>query len=447
MLWQADAALARRDPALPGLATLLDPAALIARVNATLHLTGRSICQGEPYYVRYKAGTNCLVGYQLQTETGSLYLHGVALPFGDVAKAQKRLARATGSKVGPGSLYLDDVALVLSFFPNDRRLNSLAHLADATKAHQLWQRLAPDHPLLGHATLTPLRYKPERRFVARLHSPDGDPGEQDFLLRLYTNETYVTALANQQAFASTEQLRIARVVGRSDRRGALLLEWLPGRPLDEMLQQPGATVDAAVYAAGQALAALHRQSPALPIRYTPAADHEALDGAIAAIHELLPEQRVCAHLLQRKLRPLLAQQVTAPCAIHGDFSADQLLWPAEPSGRQNAEKPRVAILDLDRAGYGSPATDLGSFVAHLHQLEIRAQLTAAQRRAITAHLLAGYSTCAEQMPDDQEIRTQTAVRLLRLAPDAFRQRWSGSWPAYVATVLERVVQIVNTTAP
>jgi Ser/Thr protein kinase RdoA (MazF antagonist) len=448
MLWQADAALVARDPALPGLATLLDPAALTAQVNTALAVTpdATGVCVGkmEPYYVRYKAGTNGLVAYQVQTARGPLYLHGVALPFGEEAKALKMVERAQPSIVGPGCLYLADLALLVTFFPNDRRLKSVAHLADEENGQRLWPRLAPAQPALAAATLTPLRYKPERRYVARLRHRDGAPDAPEFLLRLYAEEAYADALTNQRAFHCTERVRIARLVGKSERRGALLLEWLPGTPLDELLLQPRETTAVALSAAGQALAALHAQRPALSQQYTPSAECQALAAAGAALADLLPAAAHRVQLLQERLRLLLTHAPTARCTIHGDFSADQVLWLDVPAlGAQCAAgQAPVALLDFDRAGVGAAAADLGAFAAHLHQLELRGLLTAAQRRASMAQLLAGYAACADAVPDADEIGAQSAVRLLRLAPDAFRQRWSAAWPAYTAAVIARVEQLL-----
>jgi Ser/Thr protein kinase RdoA (MazF antagonist) len=250
-------------------------------------------------------------------------------------------------------------------------------------------------------------------------------------------------LANHRAFARTAAVRVAPIIGQSARRGALLLEWLPGEPLDTLLAQPGELLGAAIYGAGQALAALHRPRPSLPVHYTPTAEAEALAAAVGAIGEIVPAYAARAQVLDERLRPQLAERTTPCCVIHGDFSADQVLWQGTPAAQHRAVQPPVAILDLDRAGYGAPAADLGSFLAHLHQLELRQQLDAGQRQIIGDQLLAAYQHHTAAMPTAAEIRVQTAVRLLRLAPDAFRQRWCADWPVYTEAVLARVETILN----
>src|SRR5438093_582994 len=63
MLCPADTDLVRRDPALPGLALLLDPDAFAADLRQAV--PGIEVEGGRITYVRYKPGTSCLVGYRL----------------------------------------------------------------------------------------------------------------------------------------------------------------------------------------------------------------------------------------------------------------------------------------------------------------------------------------------------------------------------------------------
>src|SRR4051794_14026842 len=71
MLSTPDADLARREPALPGLATLLDPDAFAEALRgAAPALRPRA---ARVTYVRYKPGTSCLVGYRVESD-GSAFL-------------------------------------------------------------------------------------------------------------------------------------------------------------------------------------------------------------------------------------------------------------------------------------------------------------------------------------------------------------------------------------
>src|SRR5205823_3667223 len=63
MLSLPDADLVRRDPALPGLGTVLDPARFVAALRAARPELGIEAVQVG--YVHYKPGRECIVGYRL----------------------------------------------------------------------------------------------------------------------------------------------------------------------------------------------------------------------------------------------------------------------------------------------------------------------------------------------------------------------------------------------
>src|SRR5438093_11933986 len=57
-----DGDLVKRDAAIPGLATLLDPAAFLAALRSAL--PGAGLDGARAAYVRYKPSMNCLVAYE-----------------------------------------------------------------------------------------------------------------------------------------------------------------------------------------------------------------------------------------------------------------------------------------------------------------------------------------------------------------------------------------------
>nr|HMQ55578.1 aminoglycoside phosphotransferase family protein [Anaerolineae bacterium] len=63
MLSPADAALVQRDPHLPGLALLLDPAAMLETLQRQVEPVQIEAMQ--PTYLRYKPGTSCLAAYRV----------------------------------------------------------------------------------------------------------------------------------------------------------------------------------------------------------------------------------------------------------------------------------------------------------------------------------------------------------------------------------------------
>ncbi|RME48194.1 MAG: hypothetical protein D6791_03945, partial [Chloroflexi bacterium] len=173
MLLPPDAELARRDAAIPGLGLLLDPEAFTDALRVALPHAGVESARAR--YVRYKPGTNCLVAYQLEVTGTWTDVYAKAYRAGTRGKLRKARARFTGcSALGSGGIVLDDAVTVVFAFPNDYKLDTLASLVDQDSQRRLFAGLLPQHPDLWEAALRGLRYKPERRYVARMVAKTGE---------------------------------------------------------------------------------------------------------------------------------------------------------------------------------------------------------------------------------------------------------------------------------
>jgi Ser/Thr protein kinase RdoA (MazF antagonist) len=100
---------------------------------------------------------------------------------------------------------------------------------------------------------------------------------------------------------------------------------------------------------------------------------------------------------------------------------------------------RLALIDLDQAGTGPAAADVGSYLARLRVARVVGRQTAAQEAAISTAFLAGYDAVRPQPPDD-ELRWHTAAALVaeqsvravnRVRPDVLAHL-----PAVLATAEE-----------
>src|SRR5262245_43810435 len=333
MLAPDDAALARRDPALPGLATLLNPAAFAAALRRFLPAPAES---ARITYVRYKPGTSCLVGYRLEAAGEAVGRAATACRPG----AADKLAKAARA----GRLVLADLAVVVAFFPEDDGLPALPRLADPRLRRRLLRKVLPDRPDLWGGDVELLRYKPERRYVARL-TVGGAP---QAALKVYTAAGYEAATVNARAFRTCGAFRRAGRLGRSGRHCLLALEWLPGRLLNEALADPGAS-PGVVEAVGAALAELHAQkAPGLLPR--PRTEEAASLAAVAAwLGHVCPDLADRARRLAGRLAARIGELPLADSPLHGDFYAKQVLLDGES----------VALLDFDEAFRGDPAHDLG----------------------------------------------------------------------------------------
>jgi Phosphotransferase enzyme family len=419
MLNESDAAIAQRDPALPGLATLLDPVAF----GVVLRRALPGLVLGPAKLVYVKPATNYLVGYELTVNGEPLDIYAKTYPqasaAGELAKARERPG-ITGP-LGPGRLALDEIATVVSVYPNDNKVKALSLLADDTSRVEVLRELLPHHPELWQGTLHHLRYKPERRAVLRLDSG----GEPQAVLKLFTAHGYETARQASQPFTSRGALRLAPNIGHSDRHQILAFGWLPGRLLSKAMRDPSFPAGR-LKPVGAALAELHAQDAGGLPRQTDADVATALLAVADTLGELVPAIALRAHALAQRLAARMAATARCDRPVHGGFHARQVLLD---------DNNTAAIIDFDHARQGDPADDLGKFIAHLECKVIRGQLTAEQLGALKEGLLEGYAGTSGR-PIAAHLDVHVSAVLLWLAVKFFRHR-APDWPQRIEAAVAR----------
>lgn len=423
MLHAADAALVRRDPALPGLATVLDPEALCARLRAAL--PDSEIEDVRATYVRYKPGTSCVVACRVRAGGTVATGYAKALAYGDQRKLAKagRKARADGPE-GPGAITLPDALVGFTFYPNDPDLPGLARMARPASRRALLERLLPERPELFDAALTPLRHKPERRFVGRLDLPSGPAA----VLKIHRGDrgAHAAARTGGTAFRSHGALRIARRLAGSNRHHTEVFEWLAGRVMADAVADGSATSEQTAEA-GAALAELHGQDArGLP---TLTADIQAarVRAAAEAVGAVSSGLAADADRLGRRVTAWMHDTPGPRGPVHGDFSADQVLL--TPAG--------AALIDLDEAALGDPAADLGSFAAGLRRDVLEGLVTRAWADELIGGLVDGHRdglAPPRTAPRASLVDGHTAAWLVRLAVEPFRRR-QPEWELRAAAIL------------
>ncbi|CAN5268617.1 hypothetical protein BH23CHL1_BH23CHL1_20660 [soil metagenome] len=423
MLSSADRDLVQRDPALPGLRTLLDPEAFIAELTGVLSET--STAQVDMYYLRYKPGTNCLAKFRMALNGETIW--GYAKTYGGniSSKFTKACQRPTVlTSLGPGRVLLVDSAIEVVFFPNDSKLETLQQLIDDGKRPEVLQALVPDAPQLWQGTLTSLSYKPERRFVARL-DVDGEPCA---VVKLYADRDFQDARNTAEAVQSAGVLQLPDRLGSSGHYQMVILEWLPGQPLHQFMTGP--SVDRSVVRnVGAALAELHNQPGKGLEKQKPKQIREKMRLATASIRFTSPPLEDLATDIDERLGRLITSEQPELRAIHGDFYADQVL----------SDGDYVSIIDLDNTVRGNPASDLGLFIAHLEQNALFEGRLKAPVASVQQALIEGYQTVRET-PNEIEINLHTAAGLIQLAPHHFRNR-EPDWQQRTELTLRRAMEI------
>lgn len=428
MLSSPDLAIARRDAALPGLATLLDPDALLALLRR--HAPDRGLVTLRVTYVRYKPGENCLAAFAARTADGATML-GYAKTYRDGQSVKLERARTRAEAAGPwgtGRFVVDSPLLTVCTFPNDDKLPTLLRVAETDARHRLLRRLLPNAPALWDAELRVLRYKPERRLVGCVSIPRS-PDAPRAAIRCYTPRGFGRAGAAQDTLRSGTTLRVAEVLGKSRSTSAVALAWLPGTPLSEAARPVEPDVMPLV---GVALAELHAQRLSEP--------HDRSAGVEAAEWRAAAESLRAVHPVVGARASALVEDLTASLPnrassrlVHGDFYAQQVV----------VDGSRIGIIDLDRAGWGDPAIDLGTFIAHLERDVLAGELQPADLETASAALLAGYRS-AGGLVEPRQVGVHTAAALIRLATEPFRTR-DPEWPARTEALVDRAAALATSS--
>jgi tRNA A-37 threonylcarbamoyl transferase component Bud32 len=413
-----DATLAERDPVVPGLSLVLDADALADRVAADV--PGLGIASSHAEYVRYKPRGGCIVAYRLETDHGEF--RGVARAFrADAAAKTGKDAAVCGVEPLPGVapvLLFDDQRASFSFFPNDRRLPALRKLADDATRQRFLRRTAPSRPELWDATATRLAYKPARRFVAELRRDD-----RRAVLRLYGAGEFASALRAQEAFAAASPALAPSMLGSSDRHRAIVTTWMPGTPLEELLESNTHRLDA-LRRAGQSVAHLHRHQGQGLSHRTQADERAEILAAASAIAAISPDLAGRAHSLARRLTAGLSDSGSSLATIHGDLTADQIV----------VDDATVGLIDLDRAAIGDPATDLGKMLAGFERDAVYGRVSEHDSAVWSQEFLDGYRVAGGSDPGPR-LDLHSAFWLLTFAVEPFRQR-QPDWPTAVRRTLD-----------
>lgn len=421
-LYQADLDLIQREPALPGLAWLLDANRFAELADQLVDpvAPGARILAAEPTYLRYKPGTSALASFRLRLADGrSQLVQAKALPVGRFGTVAARLANlASTTRSAPAPAAVAPLQLVLLRLEDDRKLRSLGTLLDPARRRALLGKLRATGLAPEADELTVLRYKPERRVVASL----SQRGRPRALVRVLAHARFGQGLLGAALGAASCG---APLLAASARLQLLVTAWTPGRTLDS--RHADATT---LQRVGRQLAQLHQARALPPLHWSRRDAAEAVRRSLAMLVHVVPAfERRSQDLLLRVAR-LLESTAPQPTLIHGDFSADQVIDTGE----------QCRFIDWDRAAAGNAAADLGSFAARLELDVLQGRLSHHRAEQVLAALLLGYR---ELRPlGDSSIALQTAVALLQLAAESFRRRLP-DWPEHEDALLVRAEHWMN----
>ncbi len=394
------------DPDLPNRDTLLDADAVAQRLSRILGgdrrlgITGCSLIRA-----KYRIGESLRVVYRLDIG-GSGHLVAARAFRGEESLGAVRRAEPLAVASGPLRPVAHDPELgaVWWSFPNDRKLRGLGALLrpapDVT---------APLHGLSPWTVSQVVEYAPERSVTLRAVGTDGSASA--YVKAYAPGSIDLPALARRYAFVSRALRRSPAAVGSpeplwwSDTHQALLLQAMPGRPWNQLA--PGSVVGA-LRRLGTAIATLHAtwlptDDEAGPLRMSRAfARFRRLDTSrILRSAQLIGRARPDAATAARRLADDLSSgspRYAEPVLLHGDCHPKNALL----AGGQ------VALIDLDQAGIGPPAADLGSLLA---RLELARLVEGTDTTDWAAAVLDGYAD-VRPPPPAQSLAWHTSAALL-----------------------------------
>jgi aminoglycoside phosphotransferase (APT) family kinase protein len=381
------------DPAIPSRDPLLAPETLTRHLSAVL---GADIRGARLVRAKYRIGESLRVVVRLDVAGGEHLV--AARTFPDGAAAAARAAVPLAVPAGPLRPVAHDPEMGAVWWaaPNDRRLRALPVLLDPPPV------VAALHTGPGRWRAARLaELAPERSATAALL---GDAGAVVGYGKAYAPGTVdVAALARRYAavaaaLAGHPRLRAPRAIAHSRDHDLLLLEAMPGERWDHLGPEDRAT---AVARLGHAIAVLHGVDPrglgTRPFgRLRPDRVARSCDLVAQALPGFAP--RVTAIAAALAARP---ERRDRPVLLHGDCHPKNAL--ATPEG--------LALIDLDQAGVGQPAADVGSLLARLRHGAVLGETGPAEAVRLAAAFLDGYAA-VRPLPDPAELRWSTAAALM-----------------------------------
>lgn len=432
------------DPVLPHLAIALDPELMRREFSRHLRCNQADDAKGSKAdrsvtvnacsirRVKYKPGRNCRVWYELDIsgpQSGERacvwYSARMYAPHSSLSRYRKALDGFTvRPTVGPAVLHFVALGMVVWAFPNERKLDGLPMLVDPAA---LWSQVLPDVVREGmgeawrivRAHQSVASYAPEytcsvRADLTLQHRETRQTHDWCVYGKTYYDDRGANTLElMRELYAASETCSAGLVVPRplayQPGTRSLWQESVPGITLHDYLRK--APHGPGLAAAGRAVATLHglEVTPACQLGVASVVDR------LPVLPDLLTHLGIgcadAAYTLVRQLeRTAERMQENRPVLLHGDLHAKNILMPESTPGC-SASNP-VALIDLDTLAHGSPAHDLGSWIAALLYRALIDDRDLAATFARANDFVGAYREYAPTAVADADIRWYTAAALL-----------------------------------
>jgi aminoglycoside phosphotransferase len=378
------------DPALPRRDDLLDSRFVGARLEQLAEAAGgRAVLSCTRVRARYRRGESLRTTYRVDDGQGTRLVSARMFTAG---KAPAKLAQARAGRPGPstapGSVLVDEVLdTVFWVFPADRKLSGLHELVSPPAT----VRGVFDEPWTRSELLA---YTPEKAATVRCQGASGSTvGFAKVQVGDEGRRSVALLEAARRGLPEDGPLHLPRAVAYLPDRHLALFSEAPGVPLHQL---PRTRVPDAMAALGAALSVLHAQPTdgfAPFTRLDPDRVRTAGELVTFARPDLAP---LVGKLLDALLSAPPASQ--RPVLLHGDLHPKNVL----------VHEAGISLVDLDLAGKGAPAAELGGTLARLWCPRPGDPITRDTADAAAEALLAAYTP----LPERGVLRWYAAAALL-----------------------------------
>ncbi len=338
--------------------------------TAALATIGLNVESVHPDYLRHQPGETTVVGYRVQPAVGPptrAHLRWCHDPIRAEQLHRRALTLRPRLTALGGGVRRVDANTVLYAFPVDAELPRLRWWVDPTKIKRSLEDLGHDSGgYSGRRTrIEILRYKPERRVVARVDLVAVEGTTTPVLVRYGARPVGHRLAAIARALADGGVGCPVPIAVREEGR-VTIDPFLPGQTLADAIRAGSADP----FRLADSLADFHSVRSAVP-RLGRRLPIEEATRAISGLRGLVALQPGLADLVGCLSRALAAGKPVDPAPdrlrlVHGDLHPRNVLVDDEPTG-----SGRLWFIDLDRVALGLPELDLATLLAQAVAIEVR----------------------------------------------------------------------------
>ncbi|HVG35722.1 MAG TPA: phosphotransferase [Pyrinomonadaceae bacterium] len=383
------------DALLPQRDLLLDAKRVARLLASQLGTSGPlAIDSCERLRTKYRIGDSLRVLHSIRTGGSDFIVAARAFPEGRSKRAYERALVGT-INCGPlrPVMHAAELETVFWTFPNDRKLSRLQSLSSIPK--ELGQLFVP-----AWTRSRVVAYAPEKCATAQCLDErlnvlayakiyEGNDGQRMF-------GVYNSLRRSLSSVAG--YLHLPRAIAYVEADRMLLLEPVEGERIAD-LQVPNLLYG--YERLGAALAMLHGLPLPEGLPLFKRLKVKRLQQAARIICQARPDIQREAQDLASELTARRESPAEPPVCLHGDVHPKNAVLRSD----------RLTLIDLDQAGVGAPAADLGSLLASLTYNRLIGLLSPAVAHELAGAFLKGYSSVRE-LPEQTSLRWHTAAALL-----------------------------------